>query len=80
MRLAGSSGLCRFHEKMTSQGPRLDFFLSKMAKNSTRKVAFPLASVPHTGKKNAASYHGLLGKPCPAPRRHAAPVFSNSIA
>lgn len=74
MRLAGSSGLCCFHEKMTSQGPWLDFFFSKMDKNSTRKVALPLASVPHTGKKNAASYHGLLGTPC------LAPVFSSSIA
>lgn len=80
MRLAGSSGLCCFHEKMTSQGPWLDFFLSRMAKNSTRKVSLPLASVPHTGRRNAASYNGLLGTPCPAPRKHTAPIFSTSIA
>lgn len=51
MRLAGSSGLCCFHEKMTSQGPWLDFFLSRMAKNSTRKVSLPLASVLILAKK-----------------------------
>lgn len=80
MKLAGSSGLCCFHEKMTSQGPWLDFFLSKMAKNSARKVALPLALVPHNGEKNAASYHGLWGTPRPTPRKHAVPVFSNCIA
>lgn len=80
MRLAGSSGLCCFHEKMTSQEPWLDFFLSKMAKNSTRKVSLPLASVPHAGRRNAASYNGLLGTPCPAPRKHTSPIFSDSTA
>lgn len=63
---------------MTSQRPWLDFFLSKMAKNSKRKVALSLVSVPHMtkkkkiekkekGKKKAASYCGLLGMPFSSP-------------
>lgn len=45
-----------------------------MAKNSTRKVALSLVSLPHTGKKKKKKFHhiGLLGTPFPAPRKLAA--------